>query len=137
MAASQSERYKRWYDKNKKTLSARRKARYHNDPQYRQKALDNRRKSLPKSDPLPEGYVHTFSDAADMLDVSIWKLREWRRKNYYPEPLEHGRALYFTQAQVELLGKLRNFLSTAGMRMTDEAKNHLDVLTNLIHANWN
>lgn len=136
MAATQAERYKRWYDKNKQKLADRRRARYHSDPDYRAKAIENRRRSLPAVEPLPEGYVHTFSDVAHALDVSLWKLRDWRNKNYYPEPHEHGRGLYFTEAQVALLLQLRNFMNTVSHRFTPEAENHLQDLVNFIYANW-
>lgn len=136
MAATQSERYQRWYAKNKDKLAEKRKKRYHDDPAYRQKALENRRRTLKPLPELPAQYEFNFQQAADELGVSIWRLREWRRRSYYPQPHEHGRSQYFTQAQISLLEKLRNFMNTVQGKFSDTVKDHLQDLVNLIYANW-
>lgn len=136
MAATQSERYKRWYEKHKQALSDKRKNRYKTDSEYREKALENRRRNVKAQEPLPPKYEFNFQQAADELGVSIWRLREWRRRGYYPQPFEHGRSQYFTQTQLDSMTKLRNFLNTTQGRFTEEAKDHLQDLVNLIYANW-
>jgi hypothetical protein len=102
--------FKRWYDKNKRVLSEKRKARYRNDPEYRAKALENRKRQIARTpkvrDALPKSYKYNLVGVSEWLNVSIWRLRDWRSKGYFPEPYKHGHELWFTDHQALMLSDL-------------------------------
>ena len=47
--ATNSNPFKTWYQKNKQALSEKRKERYKNDPEYRAKALENRKRQIERT----------------------------------------------------------------------------------------
>jgi hypothetical protein len=130
--------FKEWYKQNKGQLSKKRMQRYQVDKAYRQTILARSRKYRidHKSNPVPDGYVYHMTGAAEHIGVSIWTLREWRRKNYFPEPHEEKGRLWFTGNQVQLLGQLRTFFTKHGVRTSAANKGPLTDLVNLIYANW-
>lgn len=133
-----SEYFARWYEEHKDELSQKRKQRYANDPEYRQKALDARKKQLEANrglSPLNPAYTTTFSEAAEELGITIWRLRNWRKNHYFPEPYPYGKFLYFTDRQMALLSKLNEFIGEKP-RLGKEDKGTLEELTNFIFANW-
>lgn len=124
----------RWYEQNKTDLAARRRKRYKEDPEYRQKAKDNANRSrrrVIEGEP-PEQYQYTFDDVAVELGVSVYTLRDWRRRGYFPEPFRHNQRLYFSSAQLALLHDLKEFLSGGGARRPDD----LEVMKNTVFMNW-
>lgn len=138
--ATNSTPFKTWYKKNKKALSEKRKERYKNDPEYRAKALENRRRQIERTpkvrDSRPEVYTHSFAQAAEAIGVSTWRLRSWRDNNYYPEPYKHGRELWFTQQQVYLLKDIVTFFDKHSARMTKAAEEDLQELVAFVTVNW-
>jgi len=134
---SKSTNYSRWYEKNREILSAKRAERYKNDPEYRAKALErsvNRRKSVEKS-LCPEGYAFNFQQLADYLDMSLWTLRDWRRKNFFPEPHRANGRSWFTEAQAEQLKKMRQLMKPKGPP-TKERAQQLQDLIDITYSNW-
>jgi len=129
--------FKVWYKKNKKSLSERRKARYHTDPSYREKALNNSRGQR-KNKPVEQdgGFTVAFQDAADQVDVTIWTLREWRKKNYFPEPRHRAGRMWLKPYHVEQLKTLKAFFDHHGIRVTADTREPLKDLVSLIYANW-
>jgi hypothetical protein len=76
-----------WYAKNKSRLSEKRAKRYKEDAAYREAAkLRSRLQRETKKAPVATEYTVSFNDAAQQLGITVWLLREWRRKNYFPEP---------------------------------------------------
>lgn len=133
-----AEYFSRWYEQNAEALNAKRRERYHTDPEYKAKQLENRRKQLERGrslSPLNPTYTKTFSEAAEELGISIWRLRNWRNNNYFPEPYPYGKFLYFTDRQVELLRGLTNFIGDKP-RLSAEDRAKMEDITNLIFANW-
>lgn len=130
--------FENWYSKHKGELAAKRKKRYEEDPVYRAKALANRANQLRsnrETEPLGEEYTTTFAEAAEDLNISIWRFRHWRGKNYFPEPHLHGKFLYFTDNQMSLLQGLADFMEQYP-RLPAKAKEPLAELVGLIYANW-
>lgn len=129
-----------WYAKNKTRLSEKRAKRYREDAAYRAAALERSRlqRENKKPEPLPESELHSvpFTDAANTLGVTVWVLREWRRKNYFPEPHRRNGRLWFSLAQVQQLQQLREYFVTHGVRVTEATKPGLENLVSLIYANW-
>lgn len=127
-----------WYAKNKTRLSEKRAKRYREDAAYRAAALERSRQQRETKKPatITDGYTVAFNDAADMLGVTVWVLREWRRKNYFPEPHRRNGRLWFNPSQVQLLQTLRQFFIHNGSRVTDDQRPELESLISLIYANW-
>lgn len=126
-----------WYQKNKKRLSEKKKARYQNDPAYRKAALERSRAQRQKKVVSPdEGYTISFSEMARLLHITPWVLREWRRKNYFPEPQHRDHRLWFRPDQFVLLNQLATFFSTYGVRVGENKRQALEAITEMIYANW-
>ena len=128
-----------WYAKNKARLSEKRAKRYREDAGYRAAALERSRQQREVKKPSPvitDGYTVSFNEAADTLGVTVWVLREWRRKDYFPEPHRRNGRLWFSPAQVVALRALRQFFIQHGSRVTDEVRPALENLTSLLYANW-
>lgn len=138
--ATNSNPFKTWYQKNKQSLSEKRKERYKNDPEYRAKALERRKAQIERTpklrDSKPEIYAFSFNAVAEELGVSAWRLRNWRENSYYPEPYKHGRELWFTQQQVYLLKDVVKFFDKHGSRLTKVAEEELQELVAFVAVNW-
>lgn len=131
--------FKNWYDSGgAEKLSKARRQKYANDPVYRQKVLDRAAKDRKNKivTPAPEGFTITMNEAADKLGCSVWVLREWRRKNYFPEPLQHKGKILFNEHQMLQLWELHGFFLINGIRVKEEHKEKLDNLVSLIYSNW-
>ena len=125
--------FSKWYQKNKPKLAAKRRTLYDSDKSYREKAIA--RASVlraAKREVPPAGYVVTLAMAANALDVSQDALRDWRKRGYYPEPLKCNHRFLFTEDQLELLVKLKEFLWNGGRRY----KGALKSLTVSIFDSW-
>jgi hypothetical protein len=132
--------FKIWYSKNKQKLSEKRKERYKNDPVYREKALERRKEQIKRTpklkDSRPDVYTFSFTQTAEALEISTWRLRSWRDNDYYPEPYKHGREMWFTQQQVYLLKDVVKFFDKNGPRLTKEAEEELQELVAFVAVNW-
>jgi hypothetical protein len=133
--------FAKWWanPENRKALSEKRKERYATDPEYRQRVLDARHAQQQKArvlSPLNPAFTTTLSEAATELGITVWKLRHWRDQSWFPEPHSHGKFLYLTDNQVELLGSLKEFLDQYP-RLPARAKEELQDLVGLVYANWN
>jgi hypothetical protein len=130
--------YPNWYQQNKERLSAKKKALYANDPAYKAAALARSASRRGKQPPVDLGeYTVSFKDAATQVGVTIWSLREWRRKNYFPEPKHQVGKLYFSQAQVGLLTMLEAWFGLNGRRPSAAKRASLEDFVCMVHANWN
>jgi len=131
-----SKNFSKWYEKNKEKLAEKRAARYHSDPEYRAKSIEqsrSRRKAA--EEPLcPEGYAYNFQQLAEHLDMSIWTLRDWRRKNFFPEPYMHRGRQWFKEDQAQWLMQMRGLLQRGAP--TKERSVQLQDLVELIYSNW-
>jgi hypothetical protein len=126
-----------WYAKNKQRLSVKRAKRYQTDVAYREAALRRGRAQRKKAPVVvTDGYTVSVVEAAHALGITVWTLREWRRKNYFPEPQRRQRQLWFTPYQVALLQRLRVFFDTHGIRVASEVKPALSDVVSLVYSNW-
>lgn len=130
-----------WYAKNKARLSEKRAKRYREDATYRAAALERSRLQRDSKKPAPVSeetdlYPVSFTDAADDVGVTVWVLREWRRKNYFPEPHRRNGRLWFSVGQVQQLRTLQQFFEKHGARVTEAIRPELENLISLIYANW-
>lgn len=127
-----------WYAKNKHRLSEKRAKRYREDASYRQAALERSRKQRDKKVVPVSTDPHSvsFTDAAQILGVTVWVLREWRRKNYFPEPYRKDGRLWFTPLQVQWLRTIHEFFVQNGVRVTEATRGKLEDVTSLVYSNW-
>ncbi len=73
--SSDSDYFQRWYEKNGRTLNRERKAKYHSDPTYREKVLEqNRAARAKKRDEARAARVHSGGNERTMVAKS-WKTR--------------------------------------------------------------
>ena len=130
--------FKNWYSKNKEELAEKRAKQYREDPAYREKVLQRSReyRANNRTETTPEGYEQHMAGAAEVIGVTVWTLREWRKKNYFPEPFEFKGKLWFTGNQLHLLTSLRQFFDEHGVRTAAHNRGALDLLTQVIYANW-
>jgi DNA-binding transcriptional MerR regulator len=78
-----------------------------------------------------------MQEVSNILGVTIWTLREWRKKNYFPEPVHRLGRLWFSSTQVQWLERLKDFLVSKGLRVRNADRKELDELVALIYSNWN
>jgi hypothetical protein len=130
----------RWYDKNKPVFNLSRRERYKTDPEYKKRVLDAARKARDerrKQNPKPEAYTTTLQGAADALDITIWTLRNWRTNEYFPEPLKFNGELWFTDAQVKLLTRIKDYLDKRNIKRLSVAQaEELYGIVKQIRAYW-
>lgn len=127
-----------WYQKNKERLSAKRKKRYAEDPEYRQRALEasRRRSRGDRSLITPPEDAISVAQAAERAGVSVSTLHEWRRKGHFPEPKHHHGRLWFNEQQVLLLLKLKEVIRRYGKRRGKVKWDRLNEVMAFISANW-
>jgi hypothetical protein len=131
------EYFKKWYEKNKTRLADKRKKVYSTNVEYRQRALDRSSEQRAKiRQAHPAGYEVVFPAAAEILNIPLATLREWRRKKYFPEPKHHQSKMWFTPNQIRLLRVLDNFFTRSGPRPQVAEQWRLDALVDWVHSNW-
>jgi hypothetical protein len=127
-----------WYAKNKTRLSEKRAKRYKEDTAYREAAKQRSRQQRElKKAPVVGAHTVSFNEAAEQVGVTVWVMREWRRKNYFPEPTRRDGRLWFSPPQVGLIRQLHVFFQQHGTRVTASTHAELDNTVNLVFANWN
>lgn len=130
----------RWYSRNKSTLSERRREKYRNDADYREKAKKNSadyRRAKSSAEKVPPEYTYTLAKAAEALSISMSRLRDWGQKGYYPSPKRIRGYLYFTDAQLNLIRQhLVGFFDRYGVRAARSQRQELDTTVALVFANW-
>lgn len=128
----------RWYERNKEANLKKKATKYQTDPAYREqvKARAKARREQP-TEVKKEGFDTTMVAAAEQIGVSIWAMREWRKKEYFPLPYKFGGKLWLRPHQIVELAKLKAFFDLQGNRVTDRKKPLLTALINEIAENWN
>jgi DNA-binding transcriptional MerR regulator len=82
-----------------------------------------------------DGHVF-FTQTAQDAGITISALREWRRKEYFPEPKHHKGRLWLTEHQVLLLKSLKEFFRVNGRKTWKSNKHALKDLVKFVHAQW-
>jgi hypothetical protein len=132
--------YRNWYEKNKQGLSAKRKKRYAEDSEYRQRQLErSRRRRSGELTPMtpPEDAPISFAEAAERIGIDPSTLHHYRKKKYFPEPKRHnGRRLWFSEAQLVLLKNLKDFFRVHRKKAWKVKLARLKEVKDSIFANW-
>lgn len=128
----------KWYQKNKQRLSEKRKKLYAENPEYREQRLEASRKYKrgERTLPVPADAPISLAEAAQRIGIGNSTLREWRRKNLFPEAQRHNGALWFTDNQVRLLEKLKEFIRKYKMRPWKLKEARLKEVREFVLANW-
>jgi MerR HTH family regulatory protein len=131
--------FRRWYAKNRERLSQKRKQRYAEDAEYRQRAVEGsrrRRGGGANSTTPPNDAPISFGQAAERIGRHVSTLHEWRRKKLFPEPKHYGGRLWFSEKQVLLLTKLREVIRVYGNRRGKVKQHQLKDVVASIGASW-
>lgn len=132
--------FKDWYALNSAKLAATRKLRYDTDPEYRRKVKEMAvagRIQRRLNNPPPDLPGLSVAEACTAIGISEWTLSSWRDRKYYPEPSRtHGNRIWFTQAQVELLGLIQQFFTEYPRRLAGLHREELQGVVDVIHHNW-
>jgi hypothetical protein len=126
-----------WYEKNKARLAEKKKKRYLEDEAYRNSIKERSKTQRKRADVPQDEFTLSMQEVSDQLGVTIWTLREWRKKNYFPEPVHRLGRLWLSPTQVQWLERLKDFLVAKGLRLRDADRKELDELVSLIYSNWN
>ena len=121
-----------------KTLSDKRKEKYATNPEYRKKCLERNRKQNQAKVPPVNGYTIDIESAAEQIGVSVWVLRDWRKKGYFPDPVSRSGKLWFTEHQITLLQKLQKSWNQIAFTYcnTQKRKTRREELCSIIYSNW-
>jgi hypothetical protein len=137
-----SDYQKDYYARNKEVLAEKRKAKYRNDPRYREEVKERVRENRRSRANLiqnqkPEKYKHSLKDVCKDIGLSLSTFHTMANNNFIPKPFVFRRKAYLTDNQVKLLTA---FVNTLGVKQrkalsypTDETKQALENLNN----NWN
>ena len=129
--------YRLWYEANKQWLSEKRRQRYASDAEFRAKAVERSRKHVQaKVHPVTDGHTVSFESAAKQIGITIWVLRDWRRKGYFPDPVRRSGNLWFTEHQITLLQKLRTSWHRIWFESRHLREERLEELREVIKSNW-
>ena len=128
----------KWYEKHKQRLSEKRKKQYAEDPEYRQRQLESskRYRRGERTLPTPPGAPISFAQAAERTGRGVSTLHEWRRKKLFPEPKHHNRGLWFSEKQVLLLKKLKEFFRANGRKPRHIKLERLKAVVASVCADW-
>lgn len=122
MSDEQREYYKRWYAKNRDERNRRRRERYAEDDDYRERELDRRmdyEKRGPKADSEKGVLLRTHKGSEvqvfRMGEVAVWcsttpdTIRKYERGGMIPSPLFSGSHRLYTDRQCELIAEVVDF----------------------------
>ena len=132
-----TEYFQKWYAENKDRLATKRKKAYHDDPEYRKKALARSAEQRAKvRGKRPPHHDVPFAAAAVLLEIPTTTLREWRRKHYFPEPYHHQSKMYFSIRQVSMLKAIRNYFAGNQSRPKHSERWRLLAIIEWVTKNW-
>lgn len=115
--------YKRWYDKNKDSVAKRRKARYANDPDYREKV-----KALAAAQ---RRVLLTWDDVAEKCKAKLDDLKQQCETGLFPNPALHGDVEVFTMPQAEYVKQMQTAIRKYGKHSQEVGD-----ISSLAYANW-
>ena len=128
-------RFKKWHEKNREALNAKRRERNRNDPAYRAKNLANVhrwRARQPSTEPNADGTYSLYA-AAHVLGRSVPTLRVWEKKGYLPFKPHVARV--YTRANLQLMRKLADFMDIKP-RLLRGYQERLQVVVREVHEKW-
>lgn len=132
--------YQDYYQKNRKRIARRRRARYRSDPDYRAKALARarrRREQVKRDLRRATAGMLTSRQTAEHVGVATRTLRAWEGKGYCPAPEVVAGRRYYRRSQVRLLKKLHGLLSRLGWKVrTEDGWDKVQALVDQVWEAW-
>ena len=109
---------RRWYHRNKEEYNARRRERYANDPELRQKARERakKQKRTASTRTLKRELngklvdVFTTGQIAHAIGLTPQTVRNWVREGLVPDSVFEDKHLLFTKVQSNMIIKLKSVL---------------------------
>lgn len=131
--------FKTWYanPQNRAKLNERRRNRYREDPEFREKARlyqDEYRRSRRGEKPQFTGY--TREQVCEELGISPWTFNSWRNKGFFPEPTKVNGRVQISEHQRNLIGLIAEFHRGHGPRLSAQGKAQLDHIVDIVLNNW-
>jgi DNA-binding transcriptional MerR regulator len=132
-----------YYEQNKDEISEKRRSRYHEDEEYRQKAMERakeyykrnrdkiRKKNRKKTVVLwPDGHTEAALQIAELgerIDKKPFTIRTWIRKGLIPDsPIRRNRIRYYTPKMITVVANA----------MPDTFRKDWDAITEKIERGW-
>jgi len=141
--ARQRKTYRKWYESKGAGYNDKRKERYANDPEYRDRIkaqareTRERRKArggVQETSVIRDGVeVYRVSAAAELLGKSPDALRSWMRKGWVPENTEQVHRCY-RKPQIKLMQRLVDCIEK--YRYAKNYEDRLQKVVDTVHANW-
>lgn len=113
----------RWYAKNKAQVSASRKERYANDPEYRERVKEAAR--------VQKITLLDWDDVASRCGVKLAELHSQCDAGLFPAPGVYEKLEVFTMGQFELIRRLQTIIKHHGKHSQDVGDH-----VSLTYANW-
>ena len=100
--------YRTWYGNHVEEFNARRREKYRNDAEVRNKAIEQAatyRRTMRETGGIPNkrGNYNTSTRVAAIFGMHRQTLLNWEAKNFIPKPTVSGKHRLYSDAQVELL----------------------------------
>lgn len=146
---------KEWWEENKDKVLKKRRARYHQDPEYRDKVLERTRRNRKKKAEERQAELRDFAingvpvklqslnEVAAKLGLEPDRLKYYQKQGYLPKALVTKPNRFYTPVQVEYIRQLTEFLAVHGKDLrrptTPQGKAAITALEGLcktIHDNW-
>jgi hypothetical protein len=132
--------FAKWYKQHGEDFNEKRRNKYNSDPEYRQRVLATARVAREQrrmAHEKPDDYTVNHALAAEILGITVWTLRNWRSKNYFPSPKHFRDGAWFKDHQLALLGEIQHFMEVNNVRRLSAAqKAELQPIIERIHAQW-
>jgi hypothetical protein len=97
----------------------------------------NAREARKRANEKPDRYTVNHALAAELLEITIWTLRNWRSKGYFPAPKHFRDGAWFTDNQLALLGEIQHFMTVNDVKRLSKAQqDELQPIIERIHAQW-
>jgi hypothetical protein len=133
-----SEAYQKWYERNRIAFNQRRRVRYANDADYRERVVNNTRKARSTRQTSPQ-VSRTFlyiGEAAKEIGRDVQTIRAWEYRGLIPRSVNTRGFRVYSTHQVQLLKELAEFLSTFVRGNEEQFKAQLEEVRNRLHNHW-
>lgn len=137
MASKKSGTYfTEWYAKNRETFLEKRRARYQEDENYRERQQRYTKESRQrKRDGEELVYKNTLKDLADSMNVCTGTVRYWFKQGYMPVPPKGQSGRYeITDESLSMISSA--FKELGGRLKPSNVKEFKDMTDTLIDSGW-
>lgn len=138
-------KFRNWYTQNREDYNAKRREKYSQDKELREKARKNARKQRQKTESPDTGpvlrtvsgrtlKVYRVSAAGAFIGRSPETIRTWIRNGWIPDVADGWTHRTFTKGQIKLMQRLANVIEK--YRYADDYQARLNKVVASIHKQW-